>query len=247
MNLIEKDLEQKTNIPSVKVLLGTHPELRTGENLSIAEANALFQKIDLESLDSFKTRFEIQCVYNNQDFTYSGRQDLGDGDGGLINHIATHADNENPFSSLKGTERDSKINDFVDYLKQHVSLEQIKDSATVEINQMELILKNSTEPGKVEHAQQQLNYNKAILEYVSDSQDRLNNGQSIDKAPVKEDFIISSKIAPGKNLTHETKSKDSAKSEAKQDVFSLKGIKEIDTKIKAQQAQVESKNKDHSR
>ena len=76
--------------PTVTILWSEHSRFRDGETMSLSEANALFESLDAAATGedgSYKTKFRIDFVMNGQPDHYIGRQDLGDGDGTLIEHI----------------------------------------------------------------------------------------------------------------------------------------------------------------
>lgn len=76
--------------PMVSILWSEHPRLNNIKNIKISEANSLFARIDSDEEKKegyYKTSFSISCIINGEKFSYTGRQDIGDGTGGLIDHI----------------------------------------------------------------------------------------------------------------------------------------------------------------
>lgn len=191
-----------TKAPVVTIEWSENPAFRSGEKMSIHEANSKFQAIDNSILELKKeavaqgdyhpydkTRFEINCIYEGQEFTYAGRQDLGDGDGSLIKHIELFVDQEYPGADMEESYQNQARKGFSSYLSQHDLLEQMKDVSSVEVARMSMIVhSNASQELKLE-AYQHLNYNHAILDYVDKSQNDLNYGISINEAPDRANYI----------------------------------------------------------
>lgn len=81
--------------PTVTINWSEHSYFKEGQVLSLSEANAIFEKLDKECIDEigyYKTSFTINYTFGEESSTYEGRQDLGDGDGSLINHIKLTVD-----------------------------------------------------------------------------------------------------------------------------------------------------------
>jgi antirestriction protein ArdC len=85
--------------PTVTIIWSESAGLREGETMPLSRANALFASLDEAELASpgyDKTKFAIDCVFDGEADHYEGRQDFGDGDGSLIDHIEKyHAHYEN--------------------------------------------------------------------------------------------------------------------------------------------------------
>ena len=67
-----------------------HIYLETGQQMPLHEADALFAKLDAEHQGGGyydKTDFRIDFTFQGEAHSYSGRQDFGDRDGSLIEHI----------------------------------------------------------------------------------------------------------------------------------------------------------------
>ena len=76
--------------PTVTILWSESSQLREGETIPLSRANTLIAELDETNLTSpgyDKTAFRIDYVINGQPDHYEGRQDLGDGEGALIDHI----------------------------------------------------------------------------------------------------------------------------------------------------------------
>lgn len=231
--------------PVVKIEWSEHGAFDKGETLSLHEANVKFKTIDEAVVELkkeaaakgeyhpyYKTRFEINCVYNGQEFTYAGRQDLGDGDGNLIEHIKNFADNEYPISDMKESEQHRAIKEFVNYLEQHDLLEQMKDVATSELARNEMIMNSNATPELKAEAQQHYNYNQAMIDYVEKNCSNLNNGIPGIEAPKKADYI--------KGLETNERMNDKAKESIK---GRMAAAKERSEGSKSEKSLSQSKNK----
>ncbi len=87
-------MSKQNTEPMVSVLWSEHPRLSNIKNLKISEADSLFRRIDNEEKSKggyYKTSFSISCTIDGEDFSYTGRQDVGDGTGGLVDHIKADA------------------------------------------------------------------------------------------------------------------------------------------------------------
>ena len=133
--------------PTVTIVWSESAELREGETMPLSRANALFASLDEAELASpgyAKTEFTIDFVMNGTPNHYSGRQDLGDGDGNLIDHIEKYhtdyinnEDWENYLLRNKGKEglaadkerRTMLLREFVPYLQQHCNLSELERTA----------------------------------------------------------------------------------------------------------------------
>jgi len=140
--------------PVVIVNWSEHPELTDGMEMPLSVANELFRKLDLKQNTERnnpdlqvgwykKTSFSIKSVINGEEHTYEGRQDLGDGEGSLLNHIKNHfgglsTDNgmHSHYKSL-GDEKyqeflsdtDFALNTLIPYYEAHIELANFKDMA----------------------------------------------------------------------------------------------------------------------
>lgn len=87
--------------PVVTILWSESEKLQEGEQLPLARADALFKALDDEKRSERekpgytggwydKTKFRIDCTFHGERDSYEGRQDFGDGDGALIDHIQAY-------------------------------------------------------------------------------------------------------------------------------------------------------------
>lgn len=125
LNTAEKYPIQKGD-PVLTIRWSEHPAFYSWEDgtlkLSIAAAEVILKSLDDERHESGefgydKTAFTIEYFENGEKRTYEGRYDLGDGDGGLIQHIKKFGEYQvnNP-NKAYSKEDGQAIADFADYL-----------------------------------------------------------------------------------------------------------------------------------
>lgn len=137
-----------------------------------------------------KVQFRIDYVVCGQPHTYEGRYDLGDGDGGIIEHIRTHADYyrhdedwQKRFAE-QGPEKLAETNEgydyvldtFVPYLKTHCHLADVQSHA---VSSLEKILMEEPTSASLKMA----GYLRATLQYVADCRKLLNTSEEIFDLP----------------------------------------------------------------
>lgn len=181
--------------PVVTVLWSESPHLKEGQTMPLHEADALFAKLDAEypaGMGYDKTKFRIDFTFRGQPDNYEGRQDFGDGDGSLIQHIQSYheyyAQDENWKShviaetGLEGwekdkAERDMLLGEFVPYMKLHCNLSHMEQEARRPLLSGE------------ELTPEQTAYFHAVLDYVQECRPLLNQGQyKLPEPPKLSDF-----------------------------------------------------------
>lgn len=181
--------------PTVTIIWSEHSRFHDGETMSLSEANALIESLDRATVSEdgyYKTKFRIDFVMNGQPNDYIGRQDLGDGDGTLIEHIESYhayyennADWDNFVLHSGGTEaldadkaqREMLLHEFIPYLKLHNNLSNMERIAT----------KALQENGNMTPAETA--YHTAMKEYVSKCRTMVNSGDyNLPPAPQLKDF-----------------------------------------------------------
>lgn len=188
--------------PMVTVIWSESPFLKEGVVYPISEANKLFgeldnrqradrEKKDYDGLSYHKTKFQIEYVVEGKIYKYGGRQDFGDGDGNLIEHIRGSAEfylkNKEYQKYLKSSnendyERTTKhyeniIDVYVPYLRMHCNLTEIEQNIKLSIS--------ISNDGRMD-------YYEAMQEYVADSREKLNTNYGEIKLldpPKMEDYI----------------------------------------------------------
>lgn len=138
--------------PTVKVQ-SEYGSFENDREYLFSGANIMFQRFDQEIIaqreDSakgryYKTNFDLAYLMDGRICHYTGRQDLGDGDGSLIDHIQAHANyylNDPQWQSyFKSEGIDNERNQtyentlkvIVPYLKIHNEIAQMESSVTVQ-------------------------------------------------------------------------------------------------------------------
>ena len=166
-----------------------------GQTMPLHEADALFAKLDAEypaGMGYDKTKFRIDFTFRGQPDNYEGRQDFGDGDGSLIQHIQSYHEyypqDENWKSHVIAetgsegweqdkAERDMLLSEFVPYMKLHCNLSHMEQEA-----------RRSLLSGE-ELTPEQTAYFHAVLDYVQECRPLLNQGQyRLPEPPKLSDF-----------------------------------------------------------
>ena len=181
--------------PVVTIIWSEHSRFHDGETMSLSEANAVIGSLDEATTKEdgyYKTKFRIDFVMDGKPDYYGGRQDLGDGDGTLIDHIEkyhTYYENNEQWDNYLlqhgGTERleadkaerSMLLNEFVPYLKLHENLSKMERIAAQALQGNEAM--TSTETA----------YHTAMQEYVSKCRTMVNSGDyDLPPAPQLKDF-----------------------------------------------------------
>ena len=189
--------------PTVTILWSESDKLQDGETMPLSVANRVFEELDTtqhtdREKDGYeggwydKTAFRIDFTLNGQPDNYEGRQDFGDGEGSLIQHIQNYheyyAKDENWKNFVlhnKGpeaweqdkAEREMVLTEFIPYLKQHCNLSAMEQTATIALREGQDILPEQTA------------YYNAVVAYVQDCRPLLNQGQySLPEPPKLADF-----------------------------------------------------------
>ena len=181
--------------PIVTILWSEHSRFHDGETMSLSEANALIGSLDEATVSEdgyYKTKFRIDFVMDGQPDYYVGRQDLGDGDGTLIDHIESYhayyennADWDNYVLRHEGKEaleadkaqREMLLHEFVPYLKLHNNLSKMEQTAAKALEENSGMTATETA------------YHTAMKEYVSKCRAMVNSGNyDLPPVPQLKDF-----------------------------------------------------------
>ena len=163
--------------PVVTVLWSESSQLQDGEKMSLARANEVFQTLDAEKHAEHggslydKTAFQIDYTMNGETSTYKGRQDLGDGDGSLIEHIESYQKHD------VQDKQEMLLHEFVPYLKLHCSLSEMEQAAQRAMKEADSL------------TPQEADYFSAVQKHVDECRDMLNHGNyNLPAAPQLADF-----------------------------------------------------------
>ena len=183
--------------PTVTILWSESSQLREGETIPLSRANTLIAELDEANLASpgyDKTAFRIDYVMNGTADHYEGRQDLGDGDGSLVEHIEQYhtyylndKEWENYLLRNEGREaleadkehRAMLLNEFIPYLKLHCNL-----------SEMERIAGEALQAGD-DLTPTETAYHTAIQAYVAECRGLVNQGEyNLPPVPQLRDFDV---------------------------------------------------------
>ena len=176
--------------PVVTIIWSESDKLREGEQMPLARADALFKSLDetrrtereqpgYDGSWYDKTKFRIDFTFHGEADNYEGRQDFGDGDGSLIDHIQAHHEyysrDENYKNSVirnegaeawaqEQAEREMLLSEFVPYMRLHCNLYEQERTAA-----------DMLESG-AELTPEQTAYFNAVLSHVDACREKLNAG-----------------------------------------------------------------------
>lgn len=174
--------------PVVTVIWSENAALHNGQKMPLAEADALFKQLDAvprEPGQYEKTSFRIDFTFNGALDSYEGRQDFGDGDGGLIDHIQSYREfyakdeqwkdyvlrNDGPEALEKDTaQRETALTEFVPYLRLHCNLTQMERAA----DDVLAVVAKIEEPDGLDRTNAA--YYGAVQAYVTECRGQLNTG-----------------------------------------------------------------------
>ena len=177
--------------PVVTILWSESPHLKDGQQMSLHEAEAVFKELDSARRHEReqpgytghwydKTRFRIDFTMQGQPDSYEGRQDFGDGDGSLTQHIRGYHEYYAQDESWKNhvlhhegpeaweadkAQRDMLLHEFVPYMELHCNLATMEQEARRPLRSGETLTPEQTA------------YFNAVLDYVKECRPLLNQGQ----------------------------------------------------------------------
>ena len=189
--------------PTVTILWSESDKLQDGEAMPLSVANRVFEELDTaqhtdREKDGYtggwydKTAFRIDFILNGQPDNYEGRQDFGDGEGSLVQHIQNYHEYYTKDENWKNfvlhnkgpeaweqdkAEREMVLTEFIPYLKQHCNLSAMERAATTALREGQNI------------SPEQAAYYNAVVAYVQDCRPLLNQGQyNLPEPPKLADF-----------------------------------------------------------
>lgn len=207
-----------TKEPVVTVIWSEDSELKDNLKMPLSVADKVFADLDENMKNQMgynKTKFEISYTICGESCTYEGRQDFGDGDGSLLNHIQIIQEDllqddymKNYILKNEGQEQlnlymekiDSKLNELLPYFKLHCTLSEIEQLATIRRDEV------STMDIPEEAKMSEMEYYSALLYYVSECRHELNTALGnyhFPEIPQKEEFISPSILEYKENVNKE--------------------------------------------
>ena len=177
--------------PVVTILWSESPHLKDGQQMPLHEAEAVFKELDSARRHEReqpgytghwydKTKFRIDFTMQGQPDSYEGRQDFGDGDGSMIQHIRGYHEYYAQDESWKNhvlhhegpeaweadkAQRDMLLHEFVPYMELHCNLAAMEQEAQRPLRSGETLTPEQTA------------YFNAVLDYVKECRPLLNQGQ----------------------------------------------------------------------
>ena len=177
--------------PVVTILWSESPHLKDGQQMPLHEAEAVFKELDSARRHDReqpgytghwydKTKFRIDFTMQGQPDSYEGRQDFGDGDGSLIQHIRGYHEYYAQDESWKNhvlhhegpeaweadkAQRDMLLREFIPYMELHCNLAAMEQEARRPLRSGETLTPEQTA------------YFNAVLDYVKECRPLLNQGQ----------------------------------------------------------------------
>ena len=174
--------------PVVTILWSESPHLKDGQQMPLHEAEAVFKELDSARRHEReqpgywydKTKFRIDFTMQGQPDSYEGRQDFGDGDGSLIQHIRGYHEYYAQDESWKNhvlhhegpeaweadkAQRDMLLHEFVPYMELHCNLAAMEQEARRPLRSGETLTPEQTA------------YFNAVLDYVKECRPLLNQDQ----------------------------------------------------------------------
>ena len=177
--------------PVVTILWSESPHLKDGQQMPLHEAEAVFKELDSARRHEReqpgytghwydKTKFRIDFTMQDQPDSYEGRQDFGDGDGSMIQHIRGYHEYYAQDESWKNhvlhhegpeaweadkAQRDMLLHEFIPYMELHCNLAAMEQEAQRPLRSGETLTPEQTA------------YFNAVLDYVKECRPLLNQGQ----------------------------------------------------------------------
>lgn len=180
--------------PVVTILFSESPHLETGQQMPLYEADALFAKLDAEHPGGGyydKTDFRIDFTFQGEAHSYSGRQDFGDRDGSLIEHIRGYQEFylhdeqwKNYVLQQQGPEalaedqasREAFISEIIPYMELHCNLSRLEQEAQCLLTSGDTLTPEETA------------YYSAVADYAKECRPLLNQGEPLPEMPQLSDF-----------------------------------------------------------
>ena len=180
--------------PVVTILFTESPHLEMGQQMPLHEADALFARLDAEHRGGGyydKTDFRIDFTFQGEPHSYSGRQDFGDRDGSLIEHIREYQTfylNDEKWKDhltrQGGPEawaedhasREAFLTEIIPYMELHCNLSRLEQAAQTRLASSDTLTPEETA------------YYGALVDYAMECRPLLNHGEPLPEMPKLTDF-----------------------------------------------------------
>ena len=201
-NLLEKAQIQwpETLSPFVYIYYSEDAELEEGDVLPIEEADPLFRSLDqnqvMDRTGYNKTQFEVWYQMNGECSSYEGRQDFGDGEGSLLDHIEAfqryYLETEDGARMLEymGKERAQRMIEGAEYVRDTL-LPFLKYYCN--LYEIEKVLKEEQENNKkvpviTDRQEARMEYHRDMFRFIEESRRALSQGGELPKMPDIKDY-----------------------------------------------------------
>ena len=179
--------------PVVTILFTESPHLEIGQQMPLHEADALFARLDAEHRGGGydKTDFRIDFTFQGEPHSYSGRQDFGDRDGSLIEHIREYQTfylNDEKWKDhltrQGGPEawaedhasREAFLTEIIPYMELHCNLSRLEQEAQTRLASSDILTPEETA------------YYGALADYAMECRPLLNHGEPLPEMPKLTEF-----------------------------------------------------------
>ena len=180
--------------PVVTIIFTESPHLEIGQQMPLHEADALFARLDAEHRGGGyydKTDFRIDFIFQGEPHSYSGRQDFGDRDGSLIEHIREYQTfylNDEKWKDhltrQGGPEawaedhasREAFLTEIIPYMELHCNLSRLEQEAQTRLASSDTLTPEETA------------YYGALVDYAMECRPLLNHGEPLPEMPKLTDF-----------------------------------------------------------
>ena len=180
--------------PVVTILFTESPDLEMGQQMPLHEADALFARLDAEHRGGGyydKTDFRIDFTFQGEPHSYSGRQDFGDRDGSLIEHIREyqtlylHDEKWKDHLTRQGgpeawaedhASREAFLTEIILYMELHCNLSRLEQEAQTRLASSDTLTPEETA------------YYGALVDYAMECRPLLNHGEPLPEMPKLTDF-----------------------------------------------------------
>lgn len=235
-NSLKEQFELSGGSPLVFVRFSEHPDVPTEKIMTLHEANTLFNRLDNavraeredpESGFYYKTDFKL--LYQKDGFinSYDGRQDLGDGDGTITEHIklvwqgellpdmkALHINSGNT-QIIEHAEH--VLSEFAPYLETHDALSGLEKQVEIVLKEHQAAKETGSEHQDTDKV---ISYYTEVNAYINEARRFLNENMDLPSFPNRQDFglTMDGSIADDLKLlyeTYETKVREEVAAEAK--------------------------------
>ena len=180
--------------PVVTILFTESPDLEMGQQMPLHGADALFARLDAEHRGGGyydKTDFRIDFTFQGEPHSYSGRQDFGDRDGSLMEHIGEYQTfylNDEKWKDhltrQGGPEawaedhasREAFLTEIIPYMELHCNLSRLEQEAQTRLASSDTLTPEETA------------YYGALVDYAMECRPLLNHGEPLPEMPKLTDF-----------------------------------------------------------